>query len=300
MHARRVVAVDERGRVETVAQVPGRPSGLGWLPDGRLLVVSMEDRKLLRFDGRTLATHADLSALAAHEVNDLVVDAGGRAYVSQFGFDFHHRAAFAKTEILAVEPSGLARPAAGELAFPNGMVIAPDGRTLIVGESYAARLTAFDVARDGGLSARRVFAQLEGAVPDGICLDAEGAAAPPAVADLRAQLAAADAALLCTPEYAFGMPGVLKNAIDWLVSSGELNGKPVAALSASPSVDGGSRALRWLRETLSAIDARVPDEASFPVPTVRLVVTGGELTDAATAEKVRAALLSLERAARKA
>ena len=131
-------------------------------------------------------------------------------------------------------------------------------------------------------------------------LDAEGAVPPPAVADLRAKLAAADAALLCTPEYAFGMPGVLKNAIDWLVSSGELNGKPVAALSASPSVDGGVRALRWLRETLSAIDARVPEEASFAVPKVRLVVTGGELADAATAEKVRAALTSLGRAAQKA
>src|SRR5574338_727389 len=188
MHARRVVAVDERGGVETIAEVPGRPSGLGWLPDGRLLVVSMEDRKLLRFDGHSLAAHADLSALAAHELNDLVVDAGGRDYVSQFGFDFHHRAAFAKTEILAVEPTGLARPVAGELAFPNGMVIAPDGRTLIVGESYAARLTAFDVSRDGGLSARRVFAQLEGAVPDGICLDAEGCvwvASPPSRECLR-------------------------------------------------------------------------------------------------------------------
>ena len=190
MHAHHVVTVDEAGRVERVVRVSGRPSGLGWLPDGRMLVVSMEDRKLLRYDGRSLETHADLSGLAAHEINDLVVDAQGRAYVSQFGFDFHHRGEFAKTEILLAEPDGRARAVAGELAFPNGMVISPDGRTLVVGESFAARLTAFDVAEDGGLSNRRVFAQLEGAVPDGICLDAEGCiwlASPPSKECLRVQ-----------------------------------------------------------------------------------------------------------------
>jgi sugar lactone lactonase YvrE len=174
MHANRVVTVDEDGRVDRVVRVAGRPSGLGWLPDGRMLIVSMEDRKLLRYDGRSLETHADLSELAAHEINDLVVDGEGRAYVSQFGFDFHHQGEFAKTEIVLVQPDGRARAAAGELAFPNGMVITPDGRTLIVGESFAARLTAFDVGEDGALANRRVFAKLDGAVPDGICLDAEG------------------------------------------------------------------------------------------------------------------------------
>jgi sugar lactone lactonase YvrE len=188
MHANRVVTVAEDGRVDRVVRVAGRPSGLGWLPDGRMLVVSMEDRKLLRYDGRSLETHADLSDLAAHEINDLVVDSQGRAYVSQFGFDLHRKGEFAKTEILLVEPDGRARAAAGELAFPNGMVITPDGKTLIVGESFAARLTAFDIAEDGSLSNRRVFAKLEGAVPDGICLDAEGciwAASPPSKECLR-------------------------------------------------------------------------------------------------------------------
>jgi sugar lactone lactonase YvrE len=183
-----VVTVDEDGRVDRVVRVAGKPSGLGWLPDGRMLIVSMEDKKLLRFDGRSLETHADLSALAPREINDLVVDAEGRAYVSQFGFDLHGQGEFRKTEILLVEPDGRARPAAGELAFPNGMVITPDGRTLIVGESFAARLTAYDVAADGSLSNRRVFAKLEGAVPDGICLDAEGCvwvASPPSKACLR-------------------------------------------------------------------------------------------------------------------
>jgi sugar lactone lactonase YvrE len=188
MHANRVVTVDEDGRVDRVVRVAGRPSGLGWLPDGRMLVVSMEDRKLLRYDGSSLETHADLSDLASHEINDLVVDERGRAYVSQFGFDLHHQGQFAKTEILVVEPDGRARAAAGELAFPNGMVITPNGRTLVVGESFAARLTAFDVAEDGSLSGRRVFAKLEGATPDGICLDAEGCiwmASPPSRECLR-------------------------------------------------------------------------------------------------------------------
>jgi sugar lactone lactonase YvrE len=174
MHDFHVVRVAPDGSSERVLHVPGRPSGLGWLPDGRMLVVSMEDRKLLRFDGRKSETHADLSPLAAHEINDLVVDGEGNAYVSQFGYAFHRGGQFQKTEILRVTPDGRAGIAAKELAFPNGMVITPDGRTLIVGESFGARLTAFARARDGSLDERRLFAKLEGAVPDGICLDAEG------------------------------------------------------------------------------------------------------------------------------
>ena len=174
MHDFQVVTVDLAGRLERVLRVDGRPSGLGWLPDGSLLVVSMEERKLYRYDGRSLETHADLSAFAAHEINDLVVDGDGLAYVSQFGYAFQRGAAFRKTEILLVTPEGRVRVAASELAFPNGMVITPDGRGLIVGESFGARLTAFERKADGGLEGRRVFAKLSGAVPDGICLDAEG------------------------------------------------------------------------------------------------------------------------------
>jgi sugar lactone lactonase YvrE len=174
MHDFQVLTVDLAGRIERVLRVEGRPSGLGWLPDGRLLVVSMEQRKLLRFDGRSLETHADLSAFASHEINDLVVDEAGRAYVSQFGYGFREGAAFRKTEILLVTPDGRVEVAARDLAFPNGMVITPDGRSLIVGESFGARLTCFDRRADGALGERRVFAKLSGAVPDGICLDAEG------------------------------------------------------------------------------------------------------------------------------
>jgi sugar lactone lactonase YvrE len=175
MHDHRVVAVDERGRAETVVEIPGCSSGLGWLPDGRMLVVSMEDRRLLRLerDGR-LVEVADLSRLAPFHCNDMVVDCRGRAYVGNFGFDLHGGAALQTTCLILVEPDGQARVVAEDLGFPNGAVITPDGRTLIVGESFGGQLTAFDIGDDGSLSGRRVFAKLDGAIPDGICLDAEG------------------------------------------------------------------------------------------------------------------------------
>jgi sugar lactone lactonase YvrE len=175
MHNHRVLAVDADGKAETICEVENRPSGLGWLPDGRLLVVSMTDRRLLRLEGRKLVLHADLSGLATFHCNDLVVDARGRAYVGNFGFDLDAQETPRKAELVLVTPDGDVRVAADELSFPNGTVITPDGRTLIVGESFGACLTAFDVADDGSLSGRREWARLEGAVPDGIALDAEGA-----------------------------------------------------------------------------------------------------------------------------
>ena len=155
--------------------VPGQPSGLGWLPDGRLLVVSMLDRRLLRLDDEGLVEVADLSALATGPCNDMVVDAEGRAYVGNFGFDRHQGEEPRTAVLVRVDPDGRVTVADEELWFPNGSVITPDGRTLIVGETRAARLTAWDRAPDGSLSRRRVFAELGQNVPDGICLDAEGA-----------------------------------------------------------------------------------------------------------------------------
>lgn len=168
----RVLTVDESGKTETVASVPNQPSGLGWLPDGRLLIVSMLDRKLLRLDGAKTTEVADLSALAGGPCNDMVVDAEGRAYVGNFGFNRHAGEAERTTCIVRVDPDGKVTKAADDLLFPNGTVITPDGRTLIVGETFAKRLTAFDIAADGGLSNRRVFAQFADVFPDGICLDA--------------------------------------------------------------------------------------------------------------------------------
>jgi sugar lactone lactonase YvrE len=176
MHAHTVLTVDLAGKREDVLEVAGKPSGLGWLPDGRLLVVSMEDRRLLRREANgALVTHADLAALAPAACNDMVVDGAGRAYVGNFGFDFEHGEKPRTTCVVRVDPDGRAQIAAAELRFPNGSVITPDGRTLVVGESFGNCLTAFSIAKDGSLSGRREWAKLDGATPDGICLDAENA-----------------------------------------------------------------------------------------------------------------------------
>jgi sugar lactone lactonase YvrE len=174
-YAHRVATVDLDGRDETIVEVPQRPSGLGWTLKGDLLVVSMLDRRVLRFDGKALHLYADLAALAAGLCNDMVVDAAGRAYVGNFGYDRHNHAPPRNTRIIRVDPDGRAASVGDEIHFPNGMVITPDGRTLIVAETFAHRLGAFDVGADGSLANYRVFAALDGVYPDGICLDAEGA-----------------------------------------------------------------------------------------------------------------------------
>lgn len=175
MHAHEVLRVSESGKPERVCEVPHWPSGLGWLPGGDLLVVSMTDRRLLRWNGKKLDVHADLSELASFHCNDMVVTPEGRAYVGNFGFDLHGQQQPRPAELIAVEADGSARVVAEDLQFPNGTVLTPDGRTLIVAESWGACLSAFDVTPDGSLANRRVWARLpDGALPDGICLDAEG------------------------------------------------------------------------------------------------------------------------------
>jgi sugar lactone lactonase YvrE len=174
MHDHRVLTVDPVGRSQTICEVEGQPSGLGWLPNGRLLVVSMVDRRLLRLDPEGLVEHADLSSLATFHCNDMVVDAAGRAYVGNFGSDYV-AGALEPAVLTLVTADGEVRAVADDLHFPNGSVITPDGGTLIVGESFGARLTAFDIEANGDLSNRRTWAALPGAVPDGCCLDADGA-----------------------------------------------------------------------------------------------------------------------------
>jgi len=151
------------------------PSGLGWLPDGRLLVVAMESRRVLRVEADgTVVTHADLSAVATGRCNDMVVAGNGTAYVGNFGFELG--GAPMRPAVLArVSANGEVSVAADGLEFPNGTVIAPDGRTLIVGESFGKRATAFTVAPDGTLHDRRLWANLGDVMPDGCTLDAEGA-----------------------------------------------------------------------------------------------------------------------------
>jgi sugar lactone lactonase YvrE len=173
-YAHQVVAVDLEGHRETIVEVPNQPSGLGWDPEGRLLVVSMLDRRLLRFDGRELVEVADLSAVATWHCNDMVVDEAGRAYVGNMGSDRSEGRPPEPATLARVDPDGTVSAAAPDLVFPNGMVITPDS-TLVVAETFARRLTAFDRDPDGALAGRRVWAELGSTVPDGICLDADGA-----------------------------------------------------------------------------------------------------------------------------
>lgn len=175
MAARQVMTVDLEGDTELIVEVPGQPAGLGWLPDGRLLVVSMTDRRLLRLDAKGLVQVSDLSKFATYHCNDMVVDAQGRAYVGNYGFDDSQPESFVPAAMVLVGPDGRTSIVAENLAFPNGTVITPDGRTLIVAESWAQRLTAFDIESDGSLSNRCVWAEVAESTPDGICLDKENA-----------------------------------------------------------------------------------------------------------------------------
>jgi sugar lactone lactonase YvrE len=171
-----IIALDRAGTHEVILRDLGAlPLCFDWQPDGRLLLVSGRDGLLLRQepDG-SLVTHAELRPLATTPWNEIVVDGRGNVYLNNTGFDFPG-GAFAPGFIALVTPDGTLRPVASDVAFPNGMAVTPDNRTLIVAESYASRLTAFDIAADGDLANRRVWAEIPGSAPDGICLDAEGA-----------------------------------------------------------------------------------------------------------------------------
>ena len=176
-YQRTIHAVSTDGEREAMhADLPDRPSGLGWTPDGRLLAVSMTERKLLREDdGGALVEHADLSSVAAGHGNDMVVDADGNAYVGNFGFDNEAGGRFSPADLALVRPDGTVEVAATGLRFPNGSVITPDGSTLVVGESFGAGYEAFTIAADATLGERRRWADVPGMAPDGCTLDADGA-----------------------------------------------------------------------------------------------------------------------------
>jgi sugar lactone lactonase YvrE len=184
--AQAVKSISLKGDAREEFRIDDRPSGLGWMPDGSLLVVSMNKRQVLRraTDGK-ISVHADLGKIATFHCNDMVVDATGGAYVGNFGFDLHadlvargEQAVLANhptAKLARVSPKGDVSVAAEDMHFPNGPVITPDGKTLIIAETLAGCLTAFDIGPDGALSGRRVFAQTLPRVPDGICLAANGA-----------------------------------------------------------------------------------------------------------------------------
>lgn len=185
-----VYTVTQDGTEEEVLSVEHQPSGLGWLPDGSLLVVSMKDHRVLRRspDG-AVELHADLTEYCGGHLNDMVVDSEGRAWVGNFGFDLMSQADPRPATLVRVDADGMATPVADDLLFPNGSVVSPDGTTLIVGESLGCRYSAFTIEDDGSLTDRRVWAQLAptpsiggfqetlaqvGVGPDGCTLDAEG------------------------------------------------------------------------------------------------------------------------------
>lgn len=173
--AQEVITVDLQGNKEIIARISGTPMGLGFLPDGRLLIVSMRDGQLLRREHNgTFATHADLSHLSRYPWGDMVVDGRGNAYIGNLGFNFPG-GDFAPGTLALVTPDGQARTVADGCAFPNGIAITPDNSTLILAETYGHHLTAFDIDASGNLSNRRIWADLGNAYPDGICLDAENA-----------------------------------------------------------------------------------------------------------------------------
>jgi sugar lactone lactonase YvrE len=175
--AQEVIAVDLDGEAEVVARVPTTiPFSVDWLPDGRLVIVSGREGLLLRMESDgSLEAQADLTGLSDQGWNEIVVDGRGNAYVNGAGFDLMAGAAFAPGIVAVVAPDGSVRQVADGVAFPNGMAATPDNATLILAESYGKRLTAFDIAADGSLANRRLWADLQDGVPDGICVDAEGA-----------------------------------------------------------------------------------------------------------------------------
>ncbi len=172
-----VIAVDLDGNSEIITQAPSFPCCVDWLPNGSLLVVSAGDGLLLRCepDG-SLRTYGDLNKVSHRPPgNELVVDGRGNAYVNGGGFNLMTGERFAPGFVAMVASDGSVHQVANDLAFPNGMLVTADNSTLIVAESYAKRLTAFDIAADGSLSNRRVWADLGNGIPDGICMDSEGA-----------------------------------------------------------------------------------------------------------------------------
>jgi sugar lactone lactonase YvrE len=173
MHRREVLRIDElRAPPRLVTAVPNEPSGLGWLPDGTLLIVSMLDRKLLAYADGALTEYADLSGLVTGVCNDMVVDEQGRAYVG--GINPAGSDGEPSGNLILVDAAGQARVVSDDVAGANGIVLTPDGRTLIMAETARRRLTAWDRRPDGSLVSRRVWAHCGESAPDGICLDAEG------------------------------------------------------------------------------------------------------------------------------
>ena len=172
-HQKTVYSVDLNGERNVEFTLDDQPSGLGWMPDGSMLVVSMINRQVLRVSSDGVSVHADLSELATWHCNDMVVSSSGHAYVGNFGFDLDGRTEFCKTVMVHVTPEGDTSVGADGLSFPNGSVITPDEKTLIVGETLGGCYTSFSINEDGSLSDPSLWAEVPGMFPDGCTMDAE-------------------------------------------------------------------------------------------------------------------------------
>lgn len=171
----RVLTLGQDGTATDVVTVDGMPGGLGFLPDGTPLVISQVQRKVYRILNGTLELHADIGHIATGMANDMVVTEDGTAFVGNHGFDMSTGEEPRPAALACITADGQVSVAADDLIFPNGAVVTPDGATLLIAESFAHRITAFNLSSDGGLSGRRVWAQMdESLTPDGICLDEEG------------------------------------------------------------------------------------------------------------------------------
>lgn len=174
-HAKKIITVNLNGENNIIAEMDDLPGGLGWLPDNTLLVVSMTQRKIMKLENDKLKLYADLSNLVRYNCNDLLVDQKGRAYVSNFGYDLHNGGQLQSTSLILIDESGISRFIAQDLIFPNGMVINSTNTKIIVAETFACRLTSYNVNIDGSLCNRDIFVNLENGYPDGICLDQDEA-----------------------------------------------------------------------------------------------------------------------------
>ena len=190
-YTHKITSVDLDGNITEIADIPNQPSGLGWLPDGTMLMVSMRDKKVMkRNDDGSLEVYADLSDIAEGYCNDMLVDDKGRAWVGNFGFDLMNGGDFATATLARIDPDGSVHAAADGLYFPNGMVISPDGQQLIVNESFGNRVSSFTIHEDGSLGERKdwavfgplatgtdfgAYAAASVLAPDGSAIDAEGA-----------------------------------------------------------------------------------------------------------------------------
>jgi sugar lactone lactonase YvrE len=216
IHDNAIKSVGLAGDLRTELALPFKPNGLGFLPDGSVVFSDALNLRMKRWDGATIHDHADLAGLAVFCLSDAIADAHGRIYVSDIGYNFWNPAEPPSDRciIVRIDPNGSATKVADGLQFPNGLVITPDGHTLIIAETNGYCLTAFDVAPDGSLSNRRLFARLpEGVQPDGICLAGDGSvwvanpAGNPAVLRMREGGEIAERLDLETHAYAMALGG---------------------------------------------------------------------------------------------